>query len=252
MSAFLTLDSVSAETPDRRVLFRDLSLSIGAERIGLVGRNGSGSCGIGAAASALPADAQVLSLQAVTAELGERRLGPWSLEIRGPERVAVVGRNGAGKSTLLKIAAGELAPVRGESRRVEGRVARLDQQVASLERDASVLANLRRLHGALSVQDAYAACARFAFRNRDAERVVGALSGGERLRAGLVCALAGPRPPWLLILDEPTNHLDINAVELLEQALRAYDGAILVVSHDPSFLKAIGVERELEVENSGT
>jgi ATPase subunit of ABC transporter with duplicated ATPase domains len=106
------------------------------------------------------------------------------------------------------------------------------------------------LNASLSENDAYAACARTAFRNRDARQKVGTLSGGERLRAGLACTLAGARPPWLLILDEPTNHLDIDSVELLEEALREFDSALMVVSHDPAFMEAVGVEQEFNVEQS--
>jgi ATPase subunit of ABC transporter with duplicated ATPase domains len=83
---------------------------------------------------------------------------------------------------------------------------------------------------------------------RDARQNVGTLSGGERLRAGLACTLAGARPPWLLILDEPTNHLGIESVELLEDALREFDGALMVVSHDPAFVDAVGIQREFNVE----
>jgi ATPase subunit of ABC transporter with duplicated ATPase domains len=65
------------------------------------------------------------------------------------------------------------------------------------------------------------------------------------LRAGLACVLSAARPPQLLLLDEPTNHLDLDSIEVLESALRGYDGALLVVSHDQAFLDAIGVEREI-------
>ena len=126
----------------------------------------------------------------------------------------------------------------------------LDQHVGLLDRNLSILANLRQLKPSLTEQDAYAACARFAFRNRDAQQLVDTLSGGERLRAGLACILADACPPWLLILDEPTNHLDIESMELLEAALREFDGALMVVSHDPAFVKAVGIKREFSVERS--
>lgn len=77
---------------------------------------------------------------------------------------------------------------------------------------------------------------------------MGTLSGGQRLRASLACVLGGAQPPSLLVLDEPTNHLDFDALEALEGALRAYDGALLVVSHDMDFLEAIEVERHLVLE----
>lgn len=197
-------------------------------------------------ATRMPADAEVLRLDQVTAVRGDRAFGPWSLHLRGPERVAISGPNGAGKSTLLAIAAGLLPPSGGHAQRSGGRIVLLDQHVSLLDAEASILDNFRRLNPQREVNDAFAACARFAFRNRDALRLVGTLSGGERMRAGLACTLAGGEPPWLLALDEPTNHLDIASVELLEQALRAFDGALLVVSHDAAFLEAIGVERRVE------
>ena len=81
-------------------------------------------------------------------------------------------------------------------------------------------------------------------RNR-AEKPVSVLSGGEALRAGLACVLTASPVPQLLLLDEPTNHLDIDSIEVIEAALRSYDGAILVVSHDAAFLEAVGVTREI-------
>ncbi len=85
------------------------------------------------------------------------------------------------------------------------------------------------------------------FRADAALQVVGSLSGGQMLRAGLACVLGGPEPPSLLILDEPTNHLDIDSIAAVEAGLRLYDGALLVVSHDETFLDGIGVTRRLEL-----
>ena len=85
------------------------------------------------------------------------------------------------------------------------------------------------------------------FRADAALQTVSSLSGGQLLRAGLACVLGGERPPPLLILDEPTNHLDIESIEAVEAGLRAYDGALLVVSHDEAFLQAIGISRRLEL-----
>ncbi len=168
-----------------------------------------------------------------------------SFAITGPERVAVVGRNGSGKTTLLRLATGALAPTRGTIRR-QGRIAMLDQQVDLLAADQTILDNFKRLHPASGDNACRAALARFLFRADAALRNVGELSGGEMLRAGLACVLSG-EPPDLLILDEPTNHLDLSSIAAVEAALNAYDGALLVVSHDEAFLDAIGVSRRLEL-----
>jgi len=101
----------------------------------------------------------------------------------------------------------------------------------------------RRLNPQGSVNDAQAALARFLFRNTAAQRRVGDLSGGERLRAALACVMTGITPPQLLVLDEPTNHLDLDAIAAVETALSAYDGALVVVSHDADFLAVLEVTR---------
>ena len=85
------------------------------------------------------------------------------------------------------------------------------------------------------------------FRADAALQIVGSLSGGQLFRAGLACVLGGSTPPSLLILDEPTNHLDIDSIEAVEGGLRAYDGALLVVSHDEAFLEAIGITRRIDL-----
>ncbi|MEO5494831.1 MAG: ABC-F family ATP-binding cassette domain-containing protein [Sphingomonas sp.] len=194
--------------------------------------------------SGLSSSRELLRIEGATIARGERRIGPVDLAVRGPERVALSGSNGTGKTSVLALAAGALEPVAGSVWRSD-RIALLDQHVGLLDRDATILANLRALSPELTENEAYASLARFAFRNQAAARIVGTLSGGERLRAGLACVLSAARPPQLLLLDEPTNHLDLDSIEVLEAALRGYDGALLVVSHDAAFLEAIGIEREV-------
>ena len=161
--------------------------------------------------------------------------------------MAVTGPNGAGKTTLLKLIAGELTPVEGRVERpVEA--ALLDQDAAVLRPEETLVEAYRRINPEATTNDAHAALARFMFRNTAAQRTAGALSGGERLRAALACVMSGTRPPQLLILDEPTNHLDLGSIAAVEAALRAYDGALIVVSHDRDFLDAIGIEREISLD----
>jgi ATPase subunit of ABC transporter with duplicated ATPase domains len=175
---------------------------------------------------------------------GRRIVGPVSLKLTGPERVAVTGPNGAGKTTLLRLMSGDLEPSSGAVERPTAAVL-LDQDTALLGPEETLVEAYRRLNPGATPNEAHAALARFLFRNAAAQRVVATLSGGERLRAALAWVMSGARPPQLLILDEPTNHLDLDSIEAVEAALRAYDGALVVVSHDADFLQAIGVERRL-------
>ncbi|NEX95190.1 ATP-binding cassette domain-containing protein, partial [Caulobacter sp. 17J65-9] len=193
----------------------------------------------------LPAGRAVLSFDHAGWSNGERRvLSPLSFALNGPERVAVTGPNGAGKTTLLKLACGALAPTEGRVQRPVS-AALLDQHGDALTPGLTLVENFRRLNPGGTDNQARAALARFLFRAEAGLRTPETLSGGERLRAALACALGGDQPPQLLMLDEPTNHLDLDSVQAVERALAAYDGALLVVSHDPDFLEAIGVQREI-------
>ena len=167
-----------------------------------------------------------------------------SFTMIGPERVAISGENGSGKTTLLRLLTGELPPDSGTAC-ILGRYALLDQTVSLLDPALTVRDNFRALNADADENTGRAALARFMFRADAALQTVGSLSGGELLRAGLACTIGGIRPPELLILDEPTNHLDIFAIQAVEAGLRAYDGALLVISHDRRFLAGIGIERKI-------
>jgi ATPase subunit of ABC transporter with duplicated ATPase domains len=194
----------------------------------------------------LPRGRELIAFKDVAMAFGERRLfGPLSFDVRGPERIAIRGANGSGKTTLFRLITGELAPSLGNIDRRTDRIAVLDQHVELLDPASSILDNLRRLNPELTTNEAHAALARFAFRNRAALQIAGTLSGGERLRAGMACVFARPQAPYLLLLDEPTNHLDIASIEELETALAGFDGALIAISHDEAFLSGIGIEREI-------
>ena len=123
----------------------------------------------------------------------------------------------------------------------------LDQFASCLDPQQDLVTNMRRAHPDFTENDARAALARFAFRNKDGLKRPSELSGGERMRAGLALAVSGPVTPQLLILDEPTNHLDIPSLATLEAALRDYDGALLIVSHDRRFLQAVGITHSIDL-----
>jgi ATPase subunit of ABC transporter with duplicated ATPase domains len=200
----------------------------------------------GLPSTGLPASRTVLELGRVTAGYAPGRpvIADLSLKITGPERVAITGPNGSGKSTLLALVAGTLAPWSGQVR-VPVPFALFDQRVSLLDPALSIADNFLRRNPGTTNNQCRAALARFRFRADAADRIAGTLSGGQMLRAGLACVLGAPMPPQLLILDEPGNHLDLDSLTAIEAGLAAYDGALLVVSHDPAFLDAIGIEREI-------
>ncbi|MBW5249317.1 MULTISPECIES: ABC-F family ATP-binding cassette domain-containing protein [Streptomyces] len=167
-----------------------------------------------------------------------------SFEIRGPERIALVGRNGAGKTTLLRTLAGDLAPVSGEAS-VHLPMRFLPQRLDILDDELSVVENVARFAPDATDNRIRARLARFLFRGARADRAAGTLSGGERFRAALASLLLAEPAPQLLMLDEPTNNLDMASVRRLTAALDSYEGALIVASHDVPFLESLGITRWL-------
>ncbi|MDA4105860.1 ABC-F family ATP-binding cassette domain-containing protein [Mycolicibacterium holsaticum] len=192
----------------------------------------------------VPAGRTLLTLEGVAVRRGGRTLfADVDLSVRGPERIALTGHNGAGKSTLLRVIDGTQAPDAGAVRRADVRVAYLSQRLDLLDPRHSVAESLATFAPGLSDTRRRHLLAQFLFRGDRIHLPIGALSGGERLRATLACVLHREPAPHLLLLDEPTNNLDLVSVGQLQSALTAYRGAFIVVSHDERFLAEIGVQR---------
>jgi len=206
--------------------------------------------------------------------------GAHTWTIQGPERVALIGPNGVGKTTLLEALvrdtgmpnsgwlsgtdedSAETSAARGGStasslnsasaRAHTDRIGYLPQRVDGLDETASVLENVREAASAVPDRELRNRLARFLIRGSAVDREVSTLSGGERFRVALAQLLLADPPPQLLVLDEPTNNLDIDTVDRLVEALAAYRGAVLVVSHDDAFLGRLGIELTIELNGNGT
>ncbi|MFY0479159.1 ABC-F family ATP-binding cassette domain-containing protein [Achromobacter marplatensis] len=176
-----------------------------------------------------------------------------SLTLSGPFRLAVHGPNGCGKSTLLSMLAGELGAKQGTCD-VRVPTAMLDQRATGLPDGRSLLATLETLGTSLPEGELRSRLALLGLGPALVDAPAETLSGGERVKAALARALWRERPAQLLLLDEPTNHLDIASAEALEDALKAYPGAMVVVSHDTAFLDAIAPTHRLSLDSphSGT
>ena len=170
--------------------------------------------------------------------------------VQGPERVAITGPNGAGKTTLL-----ERLVTSAGGERIEAhtdRIGYLPQRIDGLDDAASVLDNVRAAAPGIPPVELRNRLARFLIRGATVDRPVASLSGGERFRVALARLLLADPPPQLLILDEPTNSLDLGTVDELVDAIAAYRGAVLVVSHDDVFLERLGPDLVLELSATGT
>ena len=161
------------------------------------------------------------------------------IEVRRGEKVALVGRNGEGKTTLMRVIMNELDPMAGESRvgyNVNiGYYAQNQEDI--LDKEDTVFGTLDRIAVGdirLKLRDILGA---FLFKGEDIDKKVAVLSGGERARLAMAKLIL--KPYNLLALDEPTNHMDIRSKDILKQALKAYDGTLVIVSHDRDFLDGL-------------
>ncbi len=197
--------------------------------------------------AAAPRSGDVVAvLSSAVVERGGFRLGPVDLQIAYGERVALVGPNGAGKTTLLQALLGRLPLTSGRQSLGSGvLVGEVDQSRSPFRSDRTVVEVLETATS-WPASEVRTLLAKFGLRADHVDRTAASLSPGERTRASL--ALLQAVGVNCLVLDEPTNHLDLPAIEQLEQALTAYDGTLLLVSHDRRLLDAVAVDRRVQVD----
>ncbi|MBQ6286070.1 MAG: ABC-F family ATP-binding cassette domain-containing protein [Bacteroidales bacterium] len=161
------------------------------------------------------------------------------IEVKRGEKVALIGRNGEGKTTLMRVVTGELAPIEGEARLgynvMLGYYAQNQEDI--LDKSLTVWETLDNIAVGEVRTKLRDILAQFLFRGEDIDKKVSVLSGGERARLAMAKLML--QPYNLLALDEPTNHMDIKSKEILKKALKAYDGTLIVVSHDRDFLDGL-------------
>ncbi len=191
----------------------------------------------------------VLELEGANISAGDKQLlSDVELWLERGEHVSLVGPNGAGKTTLIETLAGRRPLEAGKLRTGHNvELGYLSQHTEEIGRQGTVLEAAQRATG-LTPGKVRALLGRFLFSGADAEKPIAGLSGGERRRLSLaVLVQSGAN---LLVLDEPTNHLDLESREALEDALRGFDGSLLLVSHDRALLDAVGT-RTLAIEDGG-
>lgn len=162
-----------------------------------------------------------------------------NVEIKRGEKVAFIGRNGEGKTTMMRVIAGELEPFSGEY--VLGHNVNMgyyaQNQEDVLDKSETVFSTLDRIAVGDIRSKLRDLLAQFLFRGEDIDKRVSVLSGGERARLGMAKLMLQSHN--LLALDEPTNHMDVKSKDILKQALQAFDGTLIVVSHDRDFLEGL-------------
>ncbi len=197
-------------------------------------------------AAAPRSGAVVATLREAAVKRGDFSFGPASLQIDWADRVAITGANGAGKSTLLAVLLGRLTPDSGSATLGSGvLVGEVDQARGLFLGDEPLLEAFCAAVPETEPAEVRTLLAKFGLKAAHVLRPAATLSPGERTRAAL--ALLQGRGVNLLVLDEPTNHLDLPAIEQLEAALDAYEGTLLLVTHDRRMLDAVHVTRRLEV-----
>lgn len=169
-----------------------------------------------------------------------------NFQIISGERIALRGKNGSGKTTLIKLILGDIEQQKGQIHRAESKAIYIDQDYSLIDNKQKVYEQAQVFNtSALLEHEIKIRLNRFLFTKEDWDKPCKALSGGERMRLLLCCLTIDSQAPDIIILDEPTNNLDIQNVEILTTAINEYQGTLIVVSHDETFLEQINIKRTI-------
>ncbi len=188
-----------------------------------------------------PTDAVILIAKDLTIGYDKPLQNPFDMQMRGYEKIGIIGPNGIGKTTLVKTILGSLEPISGEIIfRKQLKIGYFDQNLASLDETLSVLNTVHNRYPSKTLGEIRSLLARFLFIDEDVFKMVSVLSGGERVRLTLLMMML--EEPELLILDEPTNHLDIDTKNIVEDVFESYEGPIIFISHDRYFINKVATK----------
>ena len=171
-----------------------------------------------------------------------------NLQIASGSRIAIKGSNGSGKTTFIKILLGNLVPQQGTVFGKESTSVYIDQDYSLINNNLKVYEQAQEFNVLnLEEHEVKIRLNRFLFPQNTWDKTCNSLSGGERMRLMLCCLSIGSESPDILILDEPTNNLDIQNIEILTNAINDYQGTLVVISHDETFLDQINIDQTINL-----
>lgn len=173
---------------------------------------------------------------------------PLNFHISSNERIGIKGANGSGKTTLIHLILGGLQPATGTMANAAGKCLYIDQDYSLIKNEYTVYQQAQEFNSTgLEEHDIKIRLNRFLFGRDSWDKPCSVLSGGERMRLLLCCMTISDTAPDIIILDEPTNNLDIQNIEILTLAINEYQGALIVVSHDETFLEQIHISKVISI-----
>lgn len=188
-----------------------------------------------------PTEAVILTTKDLSIGYDNILQGPINFEMRGYEKVGVIGPNGIGKTTFIKTILDTLSPIAGEVLfHKQLKIGYFDQNLQGLDESITVLNTVHNRYPVKTLGEVRSLLARFLFVEEDVFKLVSVLSGGERVRLTLLMMML--EEPELLILDEPTNHLDIETKNIVEDVFESYEGPIIFISHDRYFINKVATK----------